>query len=41
MLIKLEELGLIARERGVARSTRVVIPKEEVPGLEEVEGPPW
>jgi DNA-binding MarR family transcriptional regulator len=41
MVVKLEELGLITREPGVARSARVAIPEEEVPPLEEVEGPPW
>ena len=41
MVVKLEELGLITREPGVARSARVAIPIEEVPELEQVEGPPW
>ncbi len=41
MVVKLEELGLITREPGVARSARVAIPEEEIPALEEVEGPPW
>lgn len=41
MLVKLEELGLITREAGVPRSSRVAIPVEEVPALEAVEGPPW
>jgi hypothetical protein len=41
MLVKLDDLGLIAREPGVARSARVVIPEEEIPMLEPVEGPPW
>lgn len=41
MIVKLEELGLITREPGVARSVRVAIPKEEIPDLEEVAGPPW
>jgi Mn-dependent DtxR family transcriptional regulator len=41
MVVKLEELGLITREQSVARSARVAIPKEEIPPLEEVEGPPW
>ncbi len=41
MVVKLEELGLITRELGVARSARVAIPIEEVPELEQVEGPPW
>ena len=41
MVVKLEELGLISRKPGVARSARVAIPEEEIPTLEEVEGPPW
>lgn len=41
MIDKLEELGLIAREQGVARSVRVTLSEEEIPPLEEVEGPPW
>jgi len=41
MIVKLEELGLITREPGVARSARVVIPEAEIPLLEEVQGPPW
>ena len=41
MVVKLDELGLITREPGVARSARVAIPEEEIPALEEVEGPPW
>ncbi len=41
MIVKLEELGLITREPGVARSARVAIPEAEVPELEEVPGPPW
>jgi repressor LexA len=41
MVVKLEELGLITREPGVARSARVAIPAGEVPELEEVAGPPW
>jgi Mn-dependent DtxR family transcriptional regulator len=41
MVVKLEELGLITREPGVARSARVAIPIEEVPKLEQVEGLPW
>ena len=31
MVVKLEELGLISRESGVARSARVAIPEEEIP----------
>ena len=41
MVVKLEKLGLIIREPGVARSARVAIPEEEIPTLEAVEGPPW
>jgi hypothetical protein len=41
MIVRLEELGLITREPGVARSARVVIPEEEIPELEETEGSPW
>jgi Mn-dependent DtxR family transcriptional regulator len=41
MVVKLEELGLITREPGIARSARIAIPPEEVPTLEPVEGPPW
>jgi catechol 2,3-dioxygenase-like lactoylglutathione lyase family enzyme len=41
MLVKLEELGLIAREPGVPRSARVVIPAVQIPELQQVEGPPW
>jgi DNA-binding MarR family transcriptional regulator len=41
MLVKLERLGLITREPGVPRSSRVVVPEEELPELEAVEGPPW
>jgi hypothetical protein len=41
MIIKLESLGLITREPGVARSVRVIVPADQIPPLEEVEGPPW
>ena len=41
MIVKLQELELITREPGVARSMRVAIPAEEIPELEEVAGPPW
>ena len=41
MVVKLHELGLITREPGQARTIRVAIPKEEIPVLEDVEGPPW
>ncbi len=41
MIVKLEELGAITRESGVARSARVAVPVEDVPALEPVEGPPW
>jgi DNA-binding MarR family transcriptional regulator len=41
MVVKLEQLGLITREPGVARSARVAIPEVEIPNLEQIEGPPW
>jgi DNA-binding MarR family transcriptional regulator len=41
MIVKLEELGLVTREPGVARSIRVAIPEVAIPALEDVEGPPW
>ena len=41
MIVKLEELGLITREPGVARSTRVAISSNELPELEDTDGPPW
>jgi DNA-binding MarR family transcriptional regulator len=41
MIVKLEQLGLVTREPGIARSVRVVVPKDELPELEDVEGPPW
>ena len=40
MVVKLESLGLVTREEGVARSIRVAIPEDEIPKLEDVEGPP-
>ncbi len=41
MIVKLDELGLIVREAGVARSVQVAVPEEEVPVLEQVAGSPW
>ena len=41
MVVKLEELGLVAREAGVPRSVRVAIPESEIPALEDAGGPPW
>ena len=41
MIVRLEKLGMISREPGVARSVRVQIPAEELPELEDVPGPPW
>jgi DNA-binding MarR family transcriptional regulator len=41
MVVKLEQLGLVTREPGVARSNRVAVPEQEIPALEETEGPPW
>ena len=35
MIVKLEELDLITREPGVARSMRVAIPTSEIPELED------
>jgi Mn-dependent DtxR family transcriptional regulator len=35
MIVKLDELGLITREPGVARSMRVAIPSSEIPDLED------
>src|SRR3954462_13318897 len=40
MIVKLDQLGLITREPGVARSIRLAIPPDELPELEDVEGPP-
>ena len=33
MIVRLEELGLVVRERGVPRSVRVAIPLDEIPDL--------
>ncbi len=41
MVLKLEERGLVRRERDVPRSIRVAIPEKEIPALEEKKGPPW
>ncbi|MBM4071979.1 MAG: MarR family transcriptional regulator [Planctomycetes bacterium] len=41
IVVKLEELGLVTREPGVARSIRVAVPEQEIPAIEETEGPPW
>ena len=41
MVVKLEELGLITREPGVARSMRVAVPADLLPELEATDGPPW
>jgi hypothetical protein len=35
MIIKLDELGLITREPGVARSIRIAIPASDIPELED------
>lgn len=40
MIVKLDELGLITREPGLSRTIRLAIPPEEIPDLEDVEGPP-
>jgi len=37
MIVKLDELGLITREPGVARSVRLAISEDEVPELEQIE----
>ena len=34
MIVKLEEKGFIARERGQPRSIRLLVPREELPDLE-------
>ncbi len=41
MVVKLEELGLITKEPGVARSMRVAIDPALLPELEESDSPPW
>lgn len=41
MVVRLEQLGLVTRQRGVARSVRVAVSDEAIPALEEAEGPPW
>jgi hypothetical protein len=41
MVVKLEQLGLVTREKGVPRSVRVAVGEEEIPPLEDVAGPPW
>ncbi len=41
MIVRLEQLGLVTRERGVPRSVRVAIPVKELPELEDVDGPAW
>ena len=35
MIVKLEGLGLITRERGVPRSARIAIPVSEIPDLDD------
>jgi hypothetical protein len=37
MIVKLEQLGLVTRERGVARSVHVAISEKAIPELEEIE----
>jgi len=37
MIVKLEQMGLITREPGVARSARVAIAVDEIPDLESTE----
>jgi hypothetical protein len=41
MLVRLEELGLVTREPGVARSVRVAVPEQDIPALEDAGGRPW
>ena len=41
MIVRLEELGLVTREMGVARSVKVAIPHEDLPELDDVAGPAW
>jgi hypothetical protein len=41
MIVKLEQLGLVSRLPGAARSVRVTLPEEQIPRLEAVAGPPW
>jgi hypothetical protein len=41
MVVKLEELGLVTRQRGKARTVRVTVSEDRLPALEPVEGPPW
>jgi hypothetical protein len=41
MLVKLKQLGLIKRERAGPRQASVVVPQEQIPRLDDVEGPPW
>jgi hypothetical protein len=40
MVVKLEELGLITKKLGVARSIRIAIPTEQLPELDDSAGPP-
>jgi hypothetical protein len=40
MVVKLQELGLITKKLGVARSIRIAIPTEQLPELEASDGPP-
>jgi DNA-binding MarR family transcriptional regulator len=41
MVVKLEQLGMVAREPGISRSIRVTIPASDIPALEEAQGPSW
>ena len=41
MVVKRQELGLVTREPGVPRSIRVAISEDEMPKLEETQGPSW
>ena len=37
MVVRLEAMGLIRREPGVARSVHLAIPVEDIPDLEDIE----
>lgn len=41
LVVKLGQRGLVTREAGVARSIRVAVAEEDLPALENFDGPPW
>ncbi len=41
MVVKLEALGLVTRDPGVPRSIRVATSEDDMPKLEETQGPSW